>query len=651
MCDKEDGDLVAVTLYGGRVTDAGEETQAKAEAEKQPVVTELSQGMAELKVEEGPGSDGCGFSARKGKEKYGRMFNKTSVKDVVAQGTALAGEGDTEEVDTDEVLLTAVVGGWVKTGRVQGGGAFAFIELNDGSTPLNLQVMVTKEAAESSGVELKAIATTGCSLVAEGELKRTPKGVKQRVELKCAKVVYSGSCDGSVYPIAKKKTTFEFLRSQLHLRARTNTISAIARVRNALSLATHLFFQENDFFYVHTPIIGTSDAEGAGEAFQVTTLPVAADALIKDQKLLNDEELAGLESASSAKGSEVKEAKDALKGAKDALKEDPENEALKADVKDKDAVVKAKVEELMASKEAVEKAKHRRQCPDGFLRTKDGVIDYKKDFFGLKSFLCVSGQLQGEAYACAMSKIYTFGPTFRAENSHTTRHAAEFWMIEPEIAFADLADVMNLAEDYVKFCCQYLLDKCNDDMQFFNRMVDKKCLQRVQSVATSSFARCTYTEAIEILEKEAKRRKGKKKFVNPVFWGCDLASEHERFLAEEHFKCPTILYNYPKEIKAFYMKLNDDGKTVAAMDVLVPGVGELVGGSQREENYDVLSKKMEDAGLNMEEYGWYMDLRKYGTVPHGGFGLGFERLIMFTTGVENIRETIPFPRWPGNAYG
>ena len=277
--------------------------------------------------------------------------------------------------------------------------------------------------------------------------------------------------------------------------------------------------------------------------------------------------------------------------------------------------------------------------------------DFADDFFARSAYLTVSGQLSGEAYACALGDVYTFGPTFRAENSQTARHLAEFWMIEPEIAFADLQDVMNCAEDYVKFCCDYLLKHCADDMAFFNKMIDKKCLQRVKAVAESSFARCSYTEAIEILEKEAKRRKGKKKFVNEVFWGCDLASEHERFLAEEHFKCPTILYNYPKEIKAFYMKLNPDGKTVAAMDVLVPGVGELVGGSQREESYDVLAKKMEAAGLDASEYGWYMDLRKYGTVPHGGFGLGFERLIMFTTGVENIRETLPFPRWPGNAYG
>ena len=368
----------------------------------------------------------------------------------------------------------------------------------------------------------------------------------------------------------------------------------------------------------------------------MTTLPLAADAVVS-QPALSEEDLSALMERQSAKGGEVKEAKL-------AAKEDPKDE-------EKKALVKAKVDELVAIKQEVEKAKHRMQHPDGFKRTKDGLIDYSEDFFGLKSFLCVSGQLQGEAYACAMSKIYTFGPTFRAENSHTTRHAAEFWMIEPEIAFADLGDVMQCAEDYVRFCCKHLLDNCAEDMAFFSKMIDKKALSRVQSVANSKFARCSYTEAIEILQEEAKKRKGKKKFENPIFWGCDMASEHEKYLAEEHFKCPTIVYNYPKEIKSFYMKLNEDGKTVAAMDVLVPGVGELIGGSQREENLDVLTQKMQTAGLPVEEYQWYLDLRKYGTVPHGGFGLGFERLIMFTTGIENIRETIPFPRWPGNAHG
>jgi asparaginyl-tRNA synthetase len=580
------------------------------------------------------------ISQESGLEKYAKLFHKTSVKDVLDAGKRLAQAADGDQ-DDDDVLMTAVVGGWVKTGRVQGGGSFAFIELNDGSSPLNLQVLVNEnvvaDAKNTAGVaQLSAITTTGTSLVVRGALKRTPKGTKQLVELKASDILFCGACDGAVYPIAKKKTSFEFLRSHLHLRARTNTISAIARVRNALSLATHLFFQQNGFLYVHTPIIGTSDAEGAGEAFQVTTLPLAADAVVREP-MLTEEEMAALVARQSAKGGEVKDAKT-------AAKEDPKDEDAKA-------LVKVKVSELMELKQQVEKAKHRQQHPDGFKRTKDGLIDYNEDFFGLKSFLCVSGQLQGEAYACAMSKIYTFGPTFRAENSHTTRHAAEFWMIEPEIAFADLEDVMCCAEDYVRFCCKYLLDHCADDMAFFSKMIDKKAVSRVRTVADSRFARCSYTEAIEILQVEAKKRKGKKKFQNEIFWGCDMASEHEKFLAEEHFKCPTIVYNYPKEIKSFYMKLNEDGKTVAAMDVLVPGVGELIGGSQREENYDVLTQKMETAGLPVEEYEWYLDLRKFGTVPHGGFGLGFERLIMFTTGIENIRETIPFPRWPGNAHG
>ena len=628
--------LFAVSLYQAPATTADASSSDLKDVEEKIDGLAITTTAADEEVEKKTAN----FSSQSGLDKYSKLFNKTPIKDVLATGAALAKAGTgsgAEETDTDEVLLTAVVTGWVKTGRVAGGGAFAFVELNDGSTPLNLQAMVTEETATSSGLgSLKEITGTGCSLALEGDLKRTPKGTKQVVELKCTRVVYNGECDGGVYPIAKKKTTFEYLRSQLHLRARTNTISAVARVRNALALATHLFFQENGFFYVHTPIIGTSDAEGAGEAFQVTTLPIQADAMMK-RKLLSDEEMAALVAAASAKGSLVKEAKT-------QLKEDPKNEELKQLVKDR-------VDVLVAAKAEVEQAKHRRECPDGFQRSPEGVIDYKKDFFGLKSFLCVSGQLQGEAYACAMSKIYTFGPTFRAENSHTTRHAAEFWMIEPEIAFADLRDVMNCAEDYVKYCCKYLLQHCEDDLKFFNRMIDKKALARITQVADSKFARCSYTEAIEILEVEGKRRKGKKKFVHPVFWGCDLASEHERFIAEEHFKCPTILYNYPKEIKAFYMKLNDDNKTVAAMDVLVSGVGELVGGSQREENYEVLVQKMADAGLDAEEYSQYLDLRKYGTVPHGGFGLGFERLIMFTTGVENIRETLPYPRWPGNAEG
>mmetsp|Transcript_15791 Transcript_15791/g.40240 ORF Transcript_15791/g.40240 Transcript_15791/m.40240 type:complete len:577 (+) Transcript_15791:304-2034(+) len=568
-------------------------------------------------------------------QKYGKLFQRTPVLTILEKGIQLA-DSD-ESADNKSVLMTAVVGGWVKTGRVQGGGTFAFLEVSDGSTPQNLQVMVSEEARSKSGIEsLGVLTSTGSSIVVRGSVKKTPPGTKQKIELHAEDIVYHGPCDGAKYPIAKKKTSFEFLRSQLHLRARTNTIASVARIRNALAMATHLFFQKHGFLYLHTPIISTSDAEGAGECFQVTTLPCAADDLVH-QPLLPDAEFAALSEACQAKGAEVKEAKAASKA-------DPEDA-------DKKAGVKALVGELMALKTESEKAKFRRDNPDGFRRTPEGVIDYKHDFFGLKAFLAVSGQLQGEAYACALSKIYTFGPTFRAENSHTTRHAAEFWMIEPEIAFAGLEDLMDCAEDYVRFCCSHLLETCGEDMSFMNRMIDKGALARVKAVAESKFARVSYTEAVAILEVEAKRRKGKKKFENQVFWGCDLASEHERFLAEEHFKCPTIVYNYPKGIKAFYMKLNEDNKTVAAMDVLVPGVGELIGGAQREERYDVLLEKMKAAGLEASEYEWYLDLRKYGTVPHGGFGLGFERLIMFTTGIENIRETIPFPRWPGNAFG
>ena len=550
-------------------------------------------------------------------------YNRSTGRCVVAKVLA-AGK--------DAVGRTLVVGGWVKTGRKQGGGAFAFLELNDGSTPTNLQLKVDAAVAEPLG-GLGALTTTGTSVVAEGELKAAPEGAKQEVEVHVTKVLFSGPCDGAKYPIAKKKTTFEYLRERLHLRPRTNTIAAVARIRNALSYATHRFFQEQGFLYVHTPIITASDCEGAGEMFQITTL-LSEAAEVMQTPALGPAELAARAEATAAKGAELKEAKA-------ALKEDKENGEL-------GARVKALVAELLELKEKNTKAQDRASKVGG-LPWKDGKIDYSKDFFGGPANLTVSGQLQGENYACALTSIYTFGPTFRAEYSHTTRHLSEFWMIEPELAFADIHDDMSLAEDYIKYCCAYVLDHCQADMEFFTKMIDKTAIARLQNVRDTPFVRITYTEACEMLIDAIKTKK--KKFENNVVWGVDLNSEHERWLAEEVFKGPVIVYNYPKDIKAFYMKLNDDQKTVAAMDILVPGVGELVGGSQREENVDILIDRIEKGGMDMKDYEAYLDLRRYGTVPHSGFGLGFERLICFTTGLENIREVIPFPRWPGHAAG
>ncbi|CAN8253024.1 unnamed protein product [Cochlearia groenlandica] len=425
------------------------------------------------------------------------------------------------------------IGGWVKTGREQGKATFAFLEVNDGSCPANLQVMV-----DASVADLSSLIATGTCVTVDGFLKIPPegKGTKQKIELSVEKVVHVGTVDSTKYPIPKTKLTLEFLRDILHLRSRTNSISAVARIRNALAFATHSFFQEHDFLYIHTPIVTTSDCEGAGEMFQ--------------------------------------------------------------------------------------------------------------DFFGRQAFLTVSGQLQVETYACALSNVYTFGPTFRAENSHTSRHLAEFWMVEPEIAFADLEDDMNCAEAYVRYMCKWLLEKCYDDMELMAKNFDKGCIDRLKLVASTPFGRITYTEAIALLEKAVSEGK---KFENEVGWGVDLASEHERYLTEVVYKKPLIVYNYPKGIKAFYMRLNDDEKTVAAMDVLVPKVGELIGGSQREERYDVIKARIEEMGLPIEPYEWYIDLRRYGTVKHCGFGLGFERMILFATGIDNIRDVIPFPRYPGKA--
>ena len=457
---------------------------------------------------------------------------------------------------------------------------------------------------------------------------RTPEGTKQPVELKATAVKFVGPCDPSSYPVPKKKINLETLRGMLHMRPRTNTIAAVARVRSALAFATHKFFNEHGFLYVHSPLITTSDCEGAGELFQVTTLLQGADEAAADKSAQPaPADLEAAKAAAAAKGEEVK----ALKAAepKDA------------------AAVKAAVSELKSLKSAAAKLEEQLLTVGGLKRLPDGTVDYSEDFFSAKAFLTCSGQLQAEIYACAMSSVYTFGPTFRAENSHTSRHLAEFWMIEPEIAFADIHDDMACAEAYVRSCCQYLLDNCMDDMEFFTKNYDQDCLARLRQVASTPFARCTYTEGIEILTQAVKDKKAK--FDEKVEWGMDLPSEMERYLAEKHFCGPVILYNYPKGIKAFYMRLNDDDKTVAAMDVLVPGVGELVGGSQREERLDVLERRIDEAGLPREPYEWYLDLRRYGSVVHSGFGLGFERMVLMTTGLQNIRDVIPFPRTPGTA--
>ncbi|KAH9801166.1 Asparagine--tRNA ligase cytoplasmic 1 [Citrus sinensis] len=504
------------------------------------------------------------------------------------------------------------VGGWVKTGREQGKGSFAFLEVNDGSCPANLQVIVDKDVAD-----LGQLVPTGTCVYVEGMLKNPPEGTKQKIELRVQKVVDVGMVDPAKYPIPKTKLTLEFLRDRIPFRPRTNTIAAVARIRNALAYATHTFLQKQGFLYIHTPIITTSDCEGAGEMFQVTTLISDADKLEKEL----------------IKNPPPSEAD--IEAAKLVVKEKGEAVAkLKSDKAGKEAI-SASVTELTKAKENLARLEERSKLKPG-IPQKDGKIDYTQDFFARQAFLTVSGQLQVETYACAVSNVYTFGPTFRAEHSHTSRHLAEFWMVEPEMAFSDLKDDMNCAEAYVKFMCDWLLDHCFDDMEFMAKNYDKSCINRLRMVASTPFERITYTEAVELLE-------------NKVEWGIDLASEHERYLTEVKFQKPVIVYNYPKGIKAFYMRLNDDLKTVAAMDVLVPKVGELIGGSQREERYDVIKSRIEDMGLPLEPYEWYLDLRRFGTVKHSGFGLGFERMILFATGIDNIRDVIPFPRYPGRA--
>ncbi len=441
------------------------------------------------------------------------------------------------------------VSGWVRTRRDSKQG-FSFIELNDGSCLANLQIVVDQNVPGYEA-NIRQV-TTGASLQVTGTLQES-LGKGQRVELQARELTVLGAADPQTFPLQKKGHTFEFLREIAHLRPRTNTFGAIARVRNAASAAIHQFFQQRGFLYVHTPIITTSDCEGAGQMFHVTTLDLARLAQIQTE------------------------------------------------------------------------------------------IDYSQDFFGKPASLTVSGQLEAEIFATSLGPCYTFGPTFRAENSNTTRHLAEFWMVEPEIPFYDLTANMQLAEDFIRQTLGYVLEECAEDLEFFNQRIDKTVLETLQHIHTEPFERVSYTEAIEILQQSGKS------WEYPVQWGLDLQSEHERFLTEEHFKRPIILFDYPRTIKPFYMKCNDDGKTVRAMDVLVPRIGEIIGGSQREERLDVLEARMQECGLNPADYWWYLDLRRFGTVPHAGFGLGFERLIQLLTGMQNIRDCIPFPRTPKNA--
>ena len=509
--------------------------------------------------------------------------------------------------------------GWARSVRTQKG--MAFIDLNDGSAISGMQAVVN-EGSAAWEVANSGSVSTGAALRVKGKLVASPGG-KQAAELAVDELEVIGAADSETYPLQKKRHTLEYLRSIAHLRPRTNTIGAVARVRNQLAYATHKFFQEHGFLYANTPIVTASDCEGAGEQFQVTTLlnGFAAAAAA------TPEAIAAAEAAAKEQGEVVKAVKEAKK-AGDASKEDVD-----------DAV--AKLLSLKSEAEALAGAAGGASLP----KKDDGSIDYSQDFFGKPSYLTVSGQLNGEIMACAVNDIYTFGPTFRAENSNTSRHLAEFWMVEPELAFADLNDDMDCAEAYLKYCLNHVLENCDEDLAFFEKNISKDNLrERLRSVATQEFARITYTEAVDHI------LNAKKKFEFPIKWGADLQSEHERYITEEVFKNrPVIVRDYPKDIKAFYMRLNDDNKTVAAMDVLVPRVGELMGGSQREERLDVLERRIEENGLEKESYWWYLDLRRYGSQPHAGFGLGFERLVCYVSGVENIRDAIPFPRYPGSA--
>ncbi len=446
-----------------------------------------------------------------------------------------------EIFQTGQPDQSVTVQGWVRTKRELK--EFTFLEVNDGSSLANLQVILEPTLPDYENV-LKTI-STGTAIAVSGNLVLSP-GKGQNIELKAAEITLYGDCPAD-YPLQKKRHSFEFLRTIAHLRARTNTLGAVMRVRNACATAIHTFFQEKGFIWVHTPIITANDCEGAGELFTVTSLDLKKPA------------------------------------------------------------------------------------------------NFAEDFFGKRAYLTVSGQLQAEVMAMALSNVYTFGPTFRAENSNTSRHLAEFWMVEPEMAFCDLEGDQDLAEAFLKYIFKFVLENCPEDLQFFNERIDKTVLSTAENIVNSEFGRITYSEAIELLEKADRQ------FEFPVEWGVDLQSEHERYLAEELFKKPVIVTNYPKTIKAFYMRLDDNNKTVSAMDILAPKIGEIIGGSQREERLDVLIQRMQEQGMNPDDLWWYLELRRYGSVPHAGFGLGFERLVQFMTGMTNIRDVIPFPRTPLSA--
>lgn len=459
----------------------------------------------------------------------------------------------TKEILSGKIAIgeKVTVAGWIRTRRDSKAG-FSFLAVNDGSGFDNVQVIAPNTLNNYESEILKL--TTGCSVVVDGTLKAS-EGKGQAYEINADKVFVTGFVeDPDTYPMSAKRHSVEYLREYAHLRPRTNLMGAVMRIRNTVAYAIHSFFQENGFMWVATPLITSSDCEGAGEMFTVTNFD---------------------------------------------LNNVPKNEK--------------------------------------------GEADFSKDFFGKHAYMTVSGQLNVETYACAFSKVYTFGPTFRAENSNTTRHLAEFWMVEPEMAFTDLDGCATTAEKLLKYVFKTVLEQRADDMKFIAERVDKDAITRLEHFISSDFAKADYTDAIEILKKATK------KFEYPVEWGIDLQSEHERYLAEEHFKAPVVVKNYPRDIKAFYMKQNDDGKTVAAMDVLAPGIGEIIGGSQREDNLEKLDKRMDELGMNKDSYWWYRDLRRYGSVPHSGFGLGFERLIVYITGVGNVRDVIPFPRTPHSA--
>ncbi|KAK1686842.1 hypothetical protein QYE76_047690 [Lolium multiflorum] len=521
-----------------------------------------------------------------------------------------------------------VVGGWVRAGREQGHGApdpFAFLDVNDGSCQGNLQLFVKGEVV---GYPLARLTATGTSVFVEGVVRRDERA-KHGVELAVTRVLEVGEVDAAAYPLPKTKTGHSldpaYIRDFVHLRARTYLISAVFRIRSELSFATEKYFRDEGFLHVHTPILTTSDCEGAGEMFQVTTLFSQAQKLeaeLKENPAPTQADIDAAKIVAKEKGDTVAQLKSAQ-----ATKQE----------------ISTTVSDLKKAKQDVLAMEERSKLKPGIPRREDGSVAFEKDFFKCPAYLTVSGQLHLETLACALGDVYTFGPTFRAEHSHTSRHLAEFWMVEAEFAFANLQDDMNYAESYVQYLCKWLLDHCQEEIEFMVKSHDKDAMERLKLVSSTPFERISYTKAVEIL-KDADR-----KFDNKVEWGIDLASEHERYLTEVVFKKPVIVFNYPKGIKAFYMRLNDDEKRVAAMDVLVPKVGELIGGSQREERLDVLEQRILDAGLPLERYDKYMDLRRYGSVRHSGFGMGLERMILFATGLDNIKDVIAFPRYPGRA--